>query len=132
MAYITQADLETRYGVDEIVKLSDRNRDSIADADVINAAIIDAEAVIDSYLAGGYDLPLNPTPSIIIRLACSIARYHLYDDNPAEKVKEEYDAAKLALEKISSGELKLPPCGSEAASPNYSPGGGQFNNISGY
>jgi len=132
MAYITLTDLQTRYGAGELIKLADRNGDNVPDQDVVDAAIVDAESVIDSHLAGGYVLPLNPVPSLIVRLACSIARYHLYDDNPAEKVREDYEAAKLTLHKISTGELKLISEGGGLASPGYSEGEKQFNAINEY
>jgi phage gp36-like protein len=137
MPYITLSDLNARYGADEIIKLADRDGDSIPDAEVIAAAIDDAGALIDSYLATRYALPLNPVPSALVRLACSIARYHLYDDKPADKVKDEYQAAALVLEKIAAGQLGL--IGGDAASgegasgaPDNTPGKGHFGNIIGY
>jgi len=129
MSYITQAHLEARYGADEILRLADRDGDSIPDTDVLNAAIGDAGEVIDSHLAGRFTLPLDPVPGVILRLACSIARYHLYDEAPTRHVSDEYRAAVSALEKIASGELRLArPDGG----PDYTEGERQFNDIGEY
>ncbi|MDH5478611.1 MAG: DUF1320 domain-containing protein [Nitrospinota bacterium] len=136
MSYITQADLETRFGADEIVRLADRDGDSAADAEVVAAAIADADALIDSYLAGRFTLPLTQVPTTLVRLACAIARYHLYDDKPGEHVAKEYSAALRALEKIANGEIHIgvdgaDPAGSSGA-PESSSGASQFDDLTGY
>jgi len=133
MAYITIADLETRYGADEIVKLADRDGDSVADADVVAAAIEDACEVIDSYLSSSYQTPLDPVPGLVTRLACAIARYHLYDDKPTEHVSEDFQAALGVLAKVVSGEIQFPlvePGG--ANSPGHSQGDPKFGGAGDY
>ena len=130
MPYITIADLETRYGADEIVKLADRDGDSVADADVVAAAIEDTCQVIDSYLSSIYQTPFNPVPGLVTRLACAIARYHLYDDKPTEHVSGQYNAAIETLRAIRNGEIILglaAPAVSESGSgPEFTEGSKRF------
>ncbi|MDH5637347.1 MAG: DUF1320 domain-containing protein [Nitrospinota bacterium] len=132
MAYITRTDMETRYGADEILSLADRDGDGAADTGVIEAALEDATAVIDSHLVGRYTLPLNPVPAVIVRLACAMARFHLYDEAPTQKVTEEYQAAVSALQKIASGDLLLVQADGADRNPDYLEGKKQFNDIGEY
>lgn len=132
MSYINLTDLTTRYGAEEMVNLADRDGDSIPDEDVIAVAIGDAEAMIDSHLAGRYTLPLNPVPAVIVRMTCAITRYHLYDDKPTQAVTQEYQAALSALAKIGSGELALIQAAGQGQAPDYLAGSPQFDDIGEY
>ena len=136
MSYVTQADLETRFGADEIIRLADRNGDNVADPAVVAAAISDADAIVDTYLSGRYALPLSPAPAIITRLACVIARYHLYGDKPSDHVEREYKAALETLAKIANGEISLGMAGvddvGESSMPDYSSGANQFSDLTGH
>jgi len=136
MAYITLADLETRYGADELIMLADRNQDSTPDPDVIAAAIGDAEGMINSYLAGRYAIPLAaPVPAEIVRIACAIARYHLFDDNPTDKVRTDYKDAIKLLEDISAGRASIvitSPTTAGSDLPDFNPGDPQFTTLTGY
>jgi len=132
MPYITLSDMETRFGADELVKLADHNADGIPDSGVIAAAIKDAEALIDSRLAPRYVTPLAPPPAVIVRLACAVARYCLYDDKPTERVEAEYQAALAALEKMASGEIWLMGPDGLSGGPEYSAGNLQFDDSKEY
>ncbi|MDH4182647.1 MAG: DUF1320 domain-containing protein [Nitrospinota bacterium] len=132
MPYITLSDLEARFGSDEIVKLADNNSDGIPDSEVIAAAIEDTEALIHSRLAPRYTIPLSPPPAVIVRLACAVARYFLYDDKPTERVEAEYQAALVALEKMASGEIWLMGPDGLSGGPEYSAGNLQFDDSKEY
>ncbi|WP_368565495.1 gp436 family protein [Pseudoxanthomonas sp. UTMC 1351] len=107
MTYATQDDLVSRFGETEIIQLSDRANTGAIDAAVIADKLTDADAEIDSYLAGRYTLPLSPVPLTLQRLACDIARYHLYDDRPIEYVVKRYEAAIRFLEMVAKGTVQL-------------------------
>jgi phage gp36-like protein len=107
MAYCTQADLEERYGAAELVELTDRDRIGVADATAIARAIADADALVNGYLAGRYTLPLASTPPALTRLACVVARYHLYADHPTEHVRRAYEDAVRLLEQVAAGKVTL-------------------------
>lgn len=121
MTYATLTDLEDAYGAAEIRQLADRDADGVADAAVIDAALGRADAVIDSYLAGRYAIPITPTLPLITAVAGDLARYHLYDDAVPERVQKAYDDAIAWLRSAARGEVKI--IGAEApASDLASPG----------
>src|SRR3569832_539379 len=49
------------------------------DNSVLDHALTDADDEITPYLAARYVVPLASVPKSIIRIACTIARYRLYD-----------------------------------------------------
>jgi len=108
MAYCTAADLKSRFGEQEILQLADRQNTGAENADVLSIAILDAEATIDGYLSdGGYDLPLEVVPFMLVRHACAIARYLLYTNGKPEAVQQGYDRALLFLENVATGRIRL-------------------------
>ena len=109
MSYATTEQISERYGADVLLLLADRDRDGAADAAVVEQALADAAAEIDTYLAAKYDLPLTETPDILTRLAVDIAVYRLAaeaDLSTDERRKRYEDAVKL-LERVARGEASL-------------------------
>lgn len=111
--YCTQSDLETRFGADEILELTDRDADGTADTGVLDAAITDAGATIDSYIAKRYDLPLASIPTRLITIACNLVRYQLDKEDPRDRVETAYKAAMSELRDIAAGRAVLDVEGSE-------------------
>lgn len=109
MAYCTQADLIRRYGELELIQLTDRDgMFGALDADVLEAAISDAGEEIDAYLRdGGYALPLADPPHVLVRRACQLARYYLYDAARPEPVADDYQEALDWLERVATGKVNL-------------------------
>ena len=107
MPYATLQNLTDRFGEDEILRLSDRDRSGDIDATVVAGKLADADAEIDGYLAGRYTLPLPVVPEALRRIACDIARYHLYDDRATEQVAKRYDDAIRFLKMVSKGDVQL-------------------------
>ncbi|MFN4325240.1 MAG: gp436 family protein [Azonexus sp.] len=104
--YATQADLENRFGAEELAQRSDRINGSVIDAAVVARALADAEAEIDAYLAARYQLPLVSTPPILVRLACDIAIYRLCD-TPPDEVRKRYEDAVRDLKRAADGVLVI-------------------------
>lgn len=109
MGYATQADLEARYGAEEVLQLADRNRDGVIDAGVIDRALADAEAEINGYLGSRYQLPLADVPQIVNVYACDIARYRLYADLATDEVRRRYEDAVKFLRLAAEGKVKIGP-----------------------
>jgi len=109
MTYATLDHLIDRAGEDEILQVADRDRDDIADADVIAAALGDADDIIDGYVGTKYTLPLAYTPGVVRAWAVSIARYILHRDGAPEYVENDYKTAVAALKDLSRGLVTLPP-----------------------
>lgn len=107
MGYVTQQELADRYGSDELIAIADRDRDGTADAAVIDRAITDASAEIDSYLGTRYSVPLNPAPAAVKSACADIARYRLMDDRPLDEAVKRYDSAIRFLRDVATGRASL-------------------------
>lgn len=109
MSYASQADMVTRFGEREVIALTDRGHAGQIDATVLAGGLAEAAAEIDAHLAGRYATPLNPVPSLLVGIACDIARYRLCgaDVVTTDEIRNRYrDAIKL-LEKVGAGHLSL-------------------------
>jgi phage gp36-like protein len=106
--YATQSDLVTRFGSAELAQLTDRVAGTTIDAAVVSAALADADALIDGYLARRYALPVAPTPALLLRLAGDIARFLLHGTSASDKVRAAYDDALRMLRDLADGRAALP------------------------
>jgi phage gp36-like protein len=106
MPYAVQADLEKRFGSEELAQLSDRINGTVIDVTVVALALADANAEIDSYLAVRYQLPLASVPDVLERIASDIARYRLCDI-PPDEVRKRYEDAVRDLKRASDGSLVI-------------------------
>lgn len=102
MTYATRTDLEERYGADELTQ-----RESVLPAGAVVRALSDADAEVNSYVAGAYALPLNPVPTNIVRIAAAVARYRLLGDAATEQARQDYEDAIRFLRDIQSGRATL-------------------------
>lgn len=107
MTYATLAEMVTRFGEPELVQRTDRAEGLVIDTVVLGRALADADAEIDSYLAGRYTLPLASTPVVLVRLAADITRYRLYDDGVPETVRQRYEDAVSLLKRMASGDVMV-------------------------
>jgi phage gp36-like protein len=110
MAYVTLQNLVDRYGETLLVELTDRAATPSAqiDTDVTERGRIDAEAMVDGYLAARYGLPLSSVPALLVDLTLKIWIYNLHIYAPGDKIKADYDAAMRALRDISTGLVRIP------------------------
>lgn len=107
MAYTTQQDMIDRFGQQELIQLTDRSNTGAIDSVVLGRAMDDADAEIDGYLAVRYTLPLASPPTVLVRIASDIARYHLYDDVVPDQPKERYENAIRFLRAIADGKVDI-------------------------
>lgn len=119
MTYITKQGLIDRFGATELIQLTDRaNRPpTTIDDVVVNRAIGDAAAEIDSYLAKVYALPIAVVPTVLERKAADIARYFLHGkavekDGP---VATAYREAIAWLRDVSRGLVEIDTGGEKPA-----------------
>ncbi|MBC9246739.1 DUF1320 domain-containing protein [Paracoccus sp. 11-3] len=108
MTYATLSDLTERAGVQEIRQIADRDRDGVPDPEVIQAALEDADNVINSYVAAKYRLPLVPVPALVRTWAVSIARYVLHRNGAPDHVAQDYKDAIASLKDVARGLVALP------------------------
>ena len=107
MAYITLSQLKTQFGEAEVLALCDQARDGVIDMAVVDQAISEADAIIDGYLVGRYDLPLDPVPAILVPYTGDIWRYRRYDQRATQQVTERYLAALDWLKMVAKGQIAL-------------------------
>nr|WP_298099764.1 DUF1320 domain-containing protein [uncultured Shinella sp.] len=111
MPYATQQDLVDRFGSQELIQLTDKINRPASTIDVVpvDRALTDATALIDSYVAKLYRLPLSTVPPILLKYACDIARYYLHG-KAAEKddaVSRGFKEAETWLLNVSKGLVTL-------------------------
>lgn len=107
--YASQSDLELRFGLDELIQLTDRASPPTGgvDAAVLAHALAAAASEIDGYISMVYARPLVAVPPRLVDLACDIARYHLYTHAAPDLVVERYKSAIAFLRLVSSGDASL-------------------------
>ena len=120
-SYATLADMVSRFGQTEMIRLSATGDDLPAQPDGVRVqvALDDVTSVIDSYLRNRYLVPLNPVPREITRAACILARFDLSQGHgkvPSEEVTKERDAILKWLQQLADTEGKLDAPPAEAAS----------------
>lgn len=120
MAYATKDNMVSRFGLHEVIAISDRENSGDIDEAVLGAALVEATAEIEGYLAGRYALPLASVPPLVAGLCCDIARYRLSGASVLETdaTRNRYRDAVRLLEQISAGKvgLGLDPAGQPAPS----------------
>lgn len=117
MTYVTQAQLEDRYGTRLLIQLSDRETSAtgaIVTA-VVDRAIADTDAMIDGYLQGRYALPLAEVPPLLTDIAGAIAIWKLHRKVADDKIRLDYEDAVRRLQEIARGTIRLTVDGDEPA-----------------
>jgi phage gp36-like protein len=109
MAYATLQTLVDQVGVDEVTRSADRDLDGVADVAVVDRAIADADAEIDSYVGAIYKVPLAPVPSVVVTYSAVIAMYRLSSDigTLTEEKRQRYEDAIRWLRDVASGKAVL-------------------------
>jgi phage gp36-like protein len=113
MTYATRTDLELRYGADEVAQ-----RESALPAGALDVILVDADAMIDGYLAGGYTLPLAPVPAKLMQVACAVACYYLMGTSVMQRTRDDYTDAVSWLKDVQNGVVVLQ---ASAPIPEYAP-----------
>lgn len=108
MPYATLEDLIERAGETEIRQIADRDRDGTPDPEVIEAALTDAENLVNGYVAAKYAMPLPSVPDLVRTWSVSIARYVLHRNGAPEWVEADYKEAIAALKDVARGLIALP------------------------
>lgn len=115
MAYITNSDIEMRLGGATYVQLTDDDGDGIADVAVVDEARLAAEAILNSYLARRYHVPVDTValPELAAPLrsvTLDVAEYRLRGRRPPlpEPAVRQYEQAVAWLRSIAEGKADLP------------------------
>lgn len=118
MPYATAADMLTRYGTTELRQLTDIEtpRTGGIVATVLQRALDDAAAWIDSFLIGRYTLPLvHPQALAALNLVCAAeARYLLMTTSADERAVADHKSRETYLRSVAKGEISLLPAAAVA------------------
>ena len=116
MTYCTQADIETAYGVEEILKTQPRAVPPVdpptVNAAAVEAAIQAATVEIDSYVMERYGLPLAGELAALLKRRCvDMAMYYLAQSPSGEDdtKRKRYEDAVAWLKMVASGKALLTP-----------------------
>ena len=108
-AYLTIEQFVVRAGLELSIALTDTDGREAIDASRLEAALIDAQSVIDSYLAGRYTVPLaQPVPALIVTTTYDLALARLYRDELPQGIADRQSAAFRLLADLRSGAALLP------------------------
>jgi phage gp36-like protein len=110
MSYCTQSDILELIAERVLIGLTDDDDIGVVDDGKVDRAIASADAMIDSYCQGRYDLPLSPVPARILEIAVDLAIYNLYsrtEQDPPEIRKDRKADAMRYLELVRKGEISL-------------------------
>lgn len=108
MTYASLEDLVERAGEIEILQIADRDGDGVADPDVIDAALVHADNIVNSHVAHRYTVPFVQTPDLVRTWSTSIARYYLHRDGAPDHVRDDHKEALAALKDVSHKRISLP------------------------
>lgn len=104
--YATLDDLKIALGVDRLLRIADRDRDDVVDAQVVDTAIERASAEIDAAIGQRYRLPLASVP-LVVRDICIDLSHYILDLDPDEDLRSRAKAARKRLEDLRDGRTVL-------------------------
>ncbi len=112
MAYATVTDMIARFGAEELIRISTpagQDMDGVV-GHVVDAALEDATALMDSYIRRRYQTPLDVPPPEVTAACCNIARFNLATGDGktcSDEVKARNDRAERWLRDIAKGDVRL-------------------------
>jgi phage gp36-like protein len=107
MTYAVAQDLIDRFGLAELNQLADRVNGVAYDPNVVAQVLSDTTAEIDAALASRYDLPLTTVPTLLVGIACDLARWRLWIDSAPQRVTDAAVNARKLLAALASGAMSL-------------------------
>jgi phage gp36-like protein len=127
MPYSTINDLRGRISEPTLIQLADTANTGAADTALVQNAIADADALIDSMVAPVYRVPLSPVPRVITALSAAIAIYnlHLFRSVDPGVWKDAHRQAVEFLKTVAEGKSPL-----EGASVEPAPSANLANTLS--
>jgi phage gp36-like protein len=105
--YLTITDFVDRVGLPEVIAATDGIGDGRIDRAMLLNVLSDAQALVDTYFASRYQVPLVDPPLIVKKLVADLARVALYPRGAPDGVAEQGKASTRLLERIQSGALQL-------------------------
>lgn len=110
MAYCTATDIENAITEEKLVQLTDDDKNGVPDAAVVEAAIADADTIIDAYYQAHYSASTGVTSKLKKYRSLDITIYRLYSRFGAipDAVEDRYQRAMEMLGFVAAGSLDDP------------------------
>ncbi len=96
-----------RFGLDEVVRMTDSDGSGRIDRDLLVDALTDAQAIAAAHVADRYALPLASVPRVLEMAVGDLARARLYPRGAPEGVADQAKAAARLLERLQAGQVSL-------------------------
>src|SRR5258705_447152 len=108
--YIVADDLLTEISEQLLIQLTDDSNTGFVDADIIAAAIVNAESEVDGYVGARYEVPVVPAPDLLKKLSIDISVKNLVyrRQRIQQDVTTSYTNAVALLKNIALGVVKVP------------------------
>ena len=109
MSYAAKADLLQSIDEAVLIQLTDDIDAGVVDDAVVEAALVEASALVDGYVGSRYALPLATTPDILRRFCVDLALCSLYERRVGlpDHWKERCKNAHRFLEQVAKGAIRL-------------------------
>jgi phage gp36-like protein len=117
--YLTRADIDAAIPADVLLEAADLDRDGVEDPGVVDKALDDAQAEVDSYLLTRYPVPVSPVPTRLRQVSVAICVYRLLarrgldEDGPDKVIVRDYNDAIRWLRDVGAGRAAVPVVGGD-------------------
>lgn len=105
--HLSIIDFVNRFGLDEVIRMTDTDGSGRIDRQLLVSALGDAQAIADAHLAGRYALPLAVVPPIVKLAEADLARARLYPRGAPDGIEGAAKSALRMLERIQGGQMAL-------------------------
>lgn len=107
--YATVDMMVAKFGLSEVISLSDRERVGELNSAVVADALETATSEIEAYLAGRYALPLAAVPKVVAGFCCDMARFSMcgHGTSMTDEIRKRYDAAVSFFKLVARGDVTL-------------------------
>ena len=109
MSYCTQADLLTAVSRNDLIQLTDVDDEGTINTATVAAAIAEAEADVNGYIARRRDVPVSPVPDKLkfLTVRWSLFVLHRYRHSVTEDMDKDHERDVKWLEAYAEGEGSL-------------------------
>lgn len=106
--YVSIIDFVKRFGLPEVVAMTDADGTGRIDRSMLIAKLTDAQALADAHIAGRYAVPLAEVPLVVKKWVADLAAAALYPRGAPDGIAEQAKQAQRMLERVQAGQLPLP------------------------
>lgn len=119
--YLSIIEFVERFGLEEVVRMTDADGSGRIDRAMLVRALSDAQAQADSYISALYRVPLSEVPPIVAMTIADLARARLYPRGAPEGIDAASKAAIRFLERVEGGKSRLGIPEMPASAPSSNP-----------